>query len=156
MKFNNTIAYCKGFYKYTSGELADKWKDMKVCIKADGWTIFTKENVVNWCLHRLDDFAKEFPELAWKVSFGNFYGLVQKNKQIYSIAKNYAPDAIAVDESDLIIWTFMEFIRYQTDDEMFTEWILPSDDILPLDKDAISDTLWQKLVSKTEVKETSN
>ena len=35
------------------------WMDFIHCINADGWSLMTKKDVVEWCLHRMDDLMKD-------------------------------------------------------------------------------------------------
>lgn len=52
MVFNNTVLYCKGWYK-RSNEI---WKDLARCIAVDYMTtLSTKEDVVAWLLYLMDE-----------------------------------------------------------------------------------------------------
>ena len=59
MKLNHTALYCKGWYKAREGGIKTMWMDMAHCIHADGWSPYTKEDVANWCLIRLDKMRKD-------------------------------------------------------------------------------------------------
>lgn len=61
MKFKNCAAWSKGWYKQRD-KISSWWMDLAHCINNDGWTIYTKKDVAQWCLHRLDsepDFFKK-------------------------------------------------------------------------------------------------
>lgn len=154
MKFNNTVAYCKGFYVSRPGDVFEMWKDMAHCIMCDGWTIFSKQDVARWCLHRLEDFAKEFPKEAWQVSFGAFYDKIEHNRQIIKISQRYHNLNRELDDYDYIIWTFRDFIRY-LDGDKFTEGVIPNDIVLPIDKDNISIALWDKITTQYKEQNTT-
>lgn len=150
MKFSNVVAYCKGFYKKREGDVAEMWKDMAHCIMCDGWTIFNKKDVARWCMHRLEDFAKDYPEEAWQVSFGFFYDKIEHNKEI----TRYCILSRELDEFDYIIWTFRDFI-YWLDNDKFTEGVIPNDAVLPVDRDVISESLWNTITDKYKEQDTN-
>lgn len=157
MEFNNVVAYCKGFYKTREGDVPEMWKDIAHCIICDGYTVFSKNDVVTYCINYLDKFAKEFPKDAWKVSFGNFYRLIEHNKNIVNISKRYKAVSNNIDDYDLIIWSFRDFIRYNTDDSMFAKGIIPNEKVLPIISinDGLSEALWKKIIDKYEEQDTT-
>ena len=144
MKFNNAIAYCKGFYK-SRGDADEIWKDLSHCIQVDGWMCHSKKDVANWCIARMEDFAKEFPKDAWKVSFGAIFGKMQEKKQLWEYFSGNDP----LEDIDYLIWAFRDFIRYNTNADMFTGGVIPNNLVLPL-SDCISKTLWDDIVSEYE------
>ena len=59
MRFGNVALYCKGWYQHRSNGVKTMWMDMLHCINADGWNLWSKEDVVEWCMHRMDDLRKD-------------------------------------------------------------------------------------------------
>lgn len=59
MKFGNVALYCKGWYKYRQGNCKNMWMDFLHCINADGWSLWSKQDVVTWCMHRMDDMRND-------------------------------------------------------------------------------------------------
>lgn len=59
MRFGNVALYCKGWYKYRHGSCKNMWMDMLHCINADGWSLWSKNDVVTWCMHRMDDMRQD-------------------------------------------------------------------------------------------------
>lgn len=155
MKFNNTVAYCKGFYKARKGSVAEMWKDMAHCINCDGWNVYSRRDVAIWCMNRIEDFAKEFPKDAWQVSFGMFYSKMEHNKEIAKIAKPYTSLSRELDDMDYIIWTYRDFVRY-IDGDKFSEGVIPNDAVLPIDKENISDTLWNNIINEYQTQDTNS
>ena len=144
MKFNNAIAYCKGFYK-PRGDANEQWKDLSHCIQVDGWMCHTKKEVANWCIARMEDFAREFPQDAWKVSFGTIFRDMQDKKRLWECFC----DNGQLEDMDYVIWAFRDFIRYNTNGDMFTSGVIPNNLVLPLN-DYIGEALWRDIVSKYE------
>lgn len=144
MKFNNAIAYCKGFYK-SRGDVDELWKDLSHCLQVDGYLCHSKKEVANWCIARMEDFAREFPKDAWKVSFGVIFRGMQEKKSIWEDIGHKGP----LEDIDYLIWSFVDFIRYNTDGNMFTSGVIPNNLVLPLTC-GISETLWSRIVSKYE------
>lgn len=153
MKFSNVVAYCKGFYKTREGDVPMMWKDMAHCITCDGWTVFDRKDVARWCMHRLEEFAKEFPEDAWQVSFSIFYGKIENNKEIVRVGRRYSILSRELDDMDYIIWTYRDFVRY-LDGDKFTEGVVPNDAVLPVDRENISETLWKNITDKYQEQDT--
>lgn len=147
MEFTNLVAYCKGFYVHRPGDVPEMWKDFAHCIAADGYICFSKEDVVRFCLNFVDRYTREFPNDAWRASFSTLYGKMTENKSIINISKRYSPLATKVDDADLLIWTFRDFVRYSMDDKHFNEGVIPNAEVLPLFPD-VSETLWNKITSK--------
>ena len=50
---------------------------------------------------------------------------------------------------DYVIWAFRDFIRYNTNGDMFTSGVIPNNLVLPLN-DYISESLWRNIVSNYE------
>lgn len=139
MKFNNTVAFCKGWYK-GRGDVNTMWMDMSHCIQADGWVWCTdKKSVAEWCMSRMIDILQEFPSTAYSLSFAKFYSEMQKNNTMWKIRQNLDKCSPDLDEYDLIIWTFRDFIRFETKKEMYTEGVQPSEEVLPIYESAKSD-----------------
>ena len=50
------------------------WMDFVHTIDADGWTMLTKQDVVDWCLFRLDDLRKDkLFKYTHMLDFYNFF-----------------------------------------------------------------------------------
>lgn len=144
MKFSNAIAYCKGFYK-SRGDVDELWKDLSHCLQVDGYLCHSKKDVANWCIARMEDFAREFPKDAWKVSFGVIFRDMQEKKRIWEDFGHKDP----LEDIDYLIWSFIDFIRFNTDSNMFTSGVIPNNLVLPLTC-GISEKLWGRIVSKYE------
>lgn len=153
MKFTNVVALCKGFYTARPGDVPEMWKDFSHCIQVDGYVCCTKSSVAEYCMNKLEDFAKEFPDEAWKVSFGTIFREIQNYKSRWKIGQHYR-ELPELDDCDLIIWVFRDFIRY-LDGDKFTEGVIPNDKVLPMDFECISDTLWKSITSKYTTQDTS-
>lgn len=146
MKFTNVVAYCKGFY-VTRENVNEMWKDFYHCIQVDGWNVYNKRDVAQWCMNRIEDFAREFPKEAWKVSFCKFYSEMMNNKEIAEISARCHNEQYNLDDYDLIIWTYRDFIRY-LDGDMFSDGYIPDERVLQLNKENISESIWNKITSK--------
>ena len=144
MKFNNAIAYCLGFYK-ARGDADEIWKDLSHCIQVDGWMCYSKKDVADWCIGRMEDFAREFPQDAWKVSFGTIFRDMQEKKRLWE----HFDDNVPLEDIDYLIWVFRDFIRYNTKSNMFTSGVIPNNLVLPLNN-YMSKALWRSIVSKYE------
>lgn len=144
MKFNNAIAYCLGFYK-ARGDADGIWKDLSHCIQVDGWMCHSKKEVADWCIARMEDFAREFPQDAWKVSFGTIFRDMQDKKRLWE----HFDDNVPLEDIDYLIWVFRDFIRYNTKVNMFTSGVIPNNLVLPLNN-YMSKALWRSIVSKYE------
>lgn len=132
MKFNNTIAFCKGWYE-PRGDADTMWMDMSHCIQVDGWEFCTnKKSVAAWCKARMCDILQEFPSTAHALSFYRFYSEMQKNRDLWKMSQKYHKERPEIDDNDLIIWTFRDFIRFETTKKMYTEGVQPSEEVLPL------------------------
>lgn len=59
MRFGNVALYCKGWYQHRQGGVKTMWMDMLHCINADGWSLWSKEDVVEWCLFRMDALRED-------------------------------------------------------------------------------------------------
>lgn len=80
MKFNNCAAWAKGWYKQREN-ISAWWMDLAHCINNDGWTIYTKKDVAQWCLHRFDSepefFKKSHGSFGFYDMFEHFTKLAQ-------------------------------------------------------------------------------
>lgn len=150
MKFNNFVAYCKGWYQTNGGGVPEMWKDMSVCIQVDGWMCYSKNDVARWCMSRMEDIIKELPQKAWKLSFSRFFGEMENNRSIW----NFNPiNKGEISDADLIIWTFRNFVAHDLESDCFDEWVKPSDDVLPLshNDDGLFDKKFGELPDQTGV-----
>ena len=122
MKFSNVVAYCKGWYA-KRGDVDTMWMDLAHCINVDGWSVFTKKDVANWCMHRIDDWKDDIPNLSY---FNLIYD-INDNKRRYDWYRN---DGKTLSFEDAIIWTFYSYISAM-DGNKFTEGVRPSNEVLP-------------------------
>lgn len=149
MEFSNLIAYCKNWYKH-SGDVNTMWKDMCHCVMCDGYLCNTKREVAQFCMNKMVDFAKKYPEQAYKVTFSAVFSEIEKNKMIFETSRrhNYELRDIKLDDYDHICWAFRNIFAW-IDGDVFDSGIIPSDKVLPLNDD-ISDTLWEKVKNYKE------
>lgn len=122
MKFSNVVAYCKGWYA-KRGDVDTMWMDLAHCINVDGWTVFTKKDVADWCMHRIDDWKDDITNL----SYYNLIYDINDNKRRYDCHRN---DGKTLSLEDAIIRTFYLYISY-LDCNKFTEGVRPSTEVLP-------------------------
>ena len=88
----------------------------------------------------MDNFAREYPEQAYKVSFSSIFREIEKNKDVIKITRNYS--AIReLDDYDHICWAFRNIFAY-INREIFKTGVIPSKDVLPLNPE-ISDVMWE-------------
>lgn len=140
MKLNNTALYCKGWYHQREGGVRTMWIDLAHCIHADGWSPQTKEDVANWCLHRLDALRKdELFKYEFKLDLSNFFKEIIDNKRC---ARDFYNEEL--DMYDLIILNYRNIIS-ECDKECFTERIKPSSEVLPVN---LHDAFYSKYEGK--------
>ena len=70
---------------------------------------------------------------------------MQEKKQLWEYFSGNDP----LEDIDYLIWAFRDFIRYNTNADMFTGGVIPNNLVLPL-SDCISKTLWDDIVSEYE------
>lgn len=127
MKLNHTALYCKGWYKAREGGIKTMWMDMAHCIHADGWSPYTKEDVANWCLIRLDDMRKD--KKFNKTNMINLHRFINEMIHNKNMAKNFYN--VELDWYDLIILNYKNIIM-ECDGDCFTESVKPTPDVLPV------------------------
>ena len=128
MKFGNVALYCKGWYKYREGSIKNMWMDLLHCINADGWSLWSKEDVVTWCIHRMDDMRKDenFPH-KYQLDISYFWEEINKIKH-----RNDWISKDLISYEDAIIMHYHNIISCLPK-ECFTEgFIKPNEHILPL------------------------
>ena len=127
MKFGNVALYCKGWYQKRPG-ISNMWMDLIHCINADGFYVSTKDGVVEWCLHRLD-------ELRDDPNFKNKYELELSHiwneiNRFIKVTKIYDNKTITFD--DAIIYNFRNIIS-SIEGKYFNEKLVkPNENVLPL------------------------
>jgi hypothetical protein len=127
MKLDNSVLYCKGWYKTREGGVRTMWIDLAHCIHADGWSPQTKADVANWCLHRLDELRDD--ELFKYKSKINLYSFFLEMNDNQRRAKDFYNEYL--DMYDLIILNYRNIIS-ECDRDCFTERIKPSPEVLPV------------------------
>lgn len=126
MKLNNTVLYSKGWYGRRPGGCKNMWMDFVHTIDADGWTMLTKQDVVDWCLFRLDDLRKD--KLFKYTHMLDFYNFFNECKDIIRRDEWHYNEGI--DMNDAIILAYRSIIS-NTDRDWFTEGVRPNDNVLP-------------------------
>ena len=127
MKLNHTALYCKGWYKKREGGIKTMWMDMAHCIHADGWSPYTKEDVANWCLIRLDEMRKD--KKFNKTNMIDLHRFINEMICNKNVAKNFYNEEL--DWYDLIILNYKNIIM-ECDGDCFTESVKPTPDVLPV------------------------
>ena len=127
MKFNNVVLYCKGWYKAREGGIKTMWMDMAHCIHADGWSPYTKEDVANWCLIRLDEMRKD--KKFNKTNMIDLHRFINEMIRNKNMVKNFYNEEL--DWYDLIILNYKNIIM-ECDGDCFTESVKPTPDVLPV------------------------
>lgn len=143
MVLDNFILYCKGWYRRRKC-ISHKWIDIAHCVLCDGYMCYTKQSVLNYCMARIDEYARENPREAYKVSFSSMYHRVQTLKKIVSMnsgSTHHVKDDI--DETDYIIWAICNFFQFTNRDE-FTTVMKPSRKVLPLALSKRGETIKQR------------
>lgn len=87
MIFNNTVLYCKGWYKCSN----EKWKDLARCIAVDyKITLSTEEEVVDWLLYLIDENIDIYKANDRRFGVGytlkNIIKFIQEDKLTYNKA----------------------------------------------------------------------
>lgn len=121
MKFNNVVAWSKGWYKRRVNKSA-WWMDLAHCINNDGWTVYTKKDVVKWILDRFDT-EPEF----WKKDcrFG-FFDMFEHFDRYYTDEK--------LDVNDKIILYFRSCLSVKSKTDFEDGGFKPANWVLPLDR----------------------
>ena len=128
MKFGNVALYCKGWYQMRPGSMKNMWMDMLHCINADGWSLCTKDDVVTWCLHRMDDLRND-ENFTHKNQLELSYFWREINDTINRDRWYYKRN---LDYEDAIIIHFYHLIGY-TEMNCFNENLVkPNENVLPL------------------------
>lgn len=78
MKFKNCAAWAKGWYKHREN-ISAWWMDLAHCINNDGCTIYTKKDVVQWCLHRFDSEPEFFKKSHGSFGFYDMYEHIKRD-----------------------------------------------------------------------------
>lgn len=128
MKFGNVVLLCKNWYQMRDHNNFDTfWMDMAHAIDADGWSCFSKNDVYQWCLHRLDEMKKD--EKLYNMS--NQLTL----SYIFNEVENMIRRALWYDKKDLdyrdaLIWVYRSIIS-NMEKSYFNEELLPNSNVLP-------------------------
>lgn len=128
MRFGNVALYCKGWYKYRHGSCKNMWMDMLHCINADGWSLWSKNDVVTWCMHRMDDMRNDdnFPN-KHQLDLSYFWNEVNEIKRR---DEWYYHEGI--DFEDAIILHYRNIIS-NLEIKYFNELLVkPNENVLPL------------------------
>lgn len=128
MKFGNVALYCKGWYQHRSNKVNTMWMDMLHCINADGWSLWSKNDVVEWCMHRMDNM-REDPNFPHKYQLDLTYfwkeinDMVRRDEWYYHEGINY---------EDAIILHYRNIIS-NLEGKYFNEMLVkPNSNVLPL------------------------
>jgi len=125
MRFGNVALYCKGWYKYRHGTCKNMWMDMIHCIYADGWSLWSKQDVVIWCMYRMDDMRND-PNFPHKNQLDLSYFL---NEIIRRDSWHYHE---GLDFEDTFILHFRNIIS-NLEMKYFNEMLVkPNEHVLPL------------------------
>lgn len=128
MRFGNVALYCKGWYKYRQGTCKNMWMDMIHCINADGWSLWSKKDVVEWVMHRMDNMREDsmFPN-KHQLDLSYFWNEV--NEILRRDAWHYHE---GLDIEDAIILHYRNIIS-NTEIKYFNEMLVkPNENVLPL------------------------
>ena len=128
MRFGNVALYCKGWYKHRDGSVKNMWMDMLHCINADGWSLWSKGDVVNWCMHRMDDMRNDdnFPN-KHQLNLSYFWNEV--NEIIRRDQWYYHEE---IDFNDAIILHFRNIISNLEGKYFNEDLVKPNEHVLPL------------------------
>ena len=124
MDFGAVVAYCKGWYKRSS-KLNERWKELAYCIYADGYTIFNKDDVVQWILNRFDKDVEFFKKICNAFSIGWFYREVERYKRIGDFC-----------DDDAVISLFIGLLL-DAEVKFFEKIYKPTEKILPLSENGV-------------------
>ena len=129
MRFGNVALYCKGWYKYRQGTCKNMWMDMIHCINADGWSLWSKKDVVEWVIHRIDNMRDDenLYNISNQLSLSYFWKEV--NEILRRDAWHYHE---GLDIEDAIILHYRNIIS-NTEIKYFNEMLVkPNENVLPL------------------------
>lgn len=128
MRFGNVALYCKGWYKYRQGTCKNMWMDMIHCINADGWSLWSKKDVVEWVMHRMDNM-REDPMFPNKHQLDLSYFWNEVNDILRRDAWRYHE---GLDIEDAIILHYRNIIS-NLEGKYFNELLVkPNPNVLPL------------------------
>jgi hypothetical protein len=128
MKFGNVALYCKGWYKIRNNNVKTMWMDMLHCINADGWSLWSKHDVVKWCMHRLDNLREDenFPhknQLDLTYFWKEINDMIRRDEWYYHEG---------IDYEDAIILHYRNIIS-NLEGKYFNEMLVkPNSNVLPL------------------------
>ena len=128
MKFGNVALYCKGWYQHRSNSVKTMWMDMLHCINADGWSLWSKEDVVEWCLHRMDALREDesFPhknQIELSYFWKEVHDIIIRDEWYYHEG---------LDFNDAIILHYRNIIS-NLEGKFFNEMLVkPNKNVLPL------------------------
>ena len=128
MKLGNVALLCKNWYK-TRGynRLNLLWMDMAHAINADGWTMRSKRDVVDWCIYRLDDMRDD-PKLA---NYKNQFKLSRLYDGINDSIRRASWSKIELSREDAIIWVYRDIVA-NLDNSCFDGRLKPNTRVLPV------------------------
>ena len=128
MKFGNVALYCKGWYQPRSNSVKTMWMDMLHCINADGWSLWSKNDVVDWCMHRMDAL-REDENFPYKYQLDLTYFWKEVNDIIRRDEWYYHE---GLDMNDAIILHYRNIIS-NIEGKYFNELLgKPNENVLPL------------------------
>jgi len=127
MEFGNVVLLCKNWYKTRSGNRPDLfWMDMAHAIHADGWSPLSKNDVAQWCLHRMDELRDDtLYHNKERVSLTSIFNDVNRYIERCSWYENVIPSY-----EDGIIWAFRTIVSDMSN-KSFSEGVFPNQNILP-------------------------
>lgn len=128
MKFGNVVLYSKGWYQHR-GDSDKIWMDLIHCIEADGWTMFSKKDVITWCLYRLDEM-KEDELLRNNKNMLSLSRLYEEVNRCKSLWRYWHPDE-ELSTEDAIINVFVNIVSC-LEIKCFSKGVRPSELVLPL------------------------
>jgi len=129
MRFGNVALYCKGWYKYRHSSCKNMWMDMIHCINADGWSLWSKKDVVEWCMHRMDNMRNNenlyniSNQLSWPYFWNEVNEIIRRDSCYYHEGLDFE-DAIILHFRNIISNLEMKYF-----DEMLVK---PNENVLPL------------------------
>ena len=128
MRFGNVALYCKGWYKHRDSSVKNMWMDMLHCINADGWSLWSKNDVVDWCMHSMDSLREDenFPhknQLDLTYFWKEVNDIIRRDEWYYHEGLDYG---------DAIILHYRNIIS-NLESEYFNELLVrPNENVLPL------------------------
>ena len=128
MRFGNVALYCKGWYKYRQGTCKNMWMDMIHCINADGWSLWSKNDVVEWVMHRMDNMRND-PNFPHKNQLDLSYFWNEVNEIIRRDSWHYHE---GLDFEDAIILHFRNIISNLEMKYFDENLVKPNENVLPL------------------------